>query len=323
MKAFVTGATGFVGGHLAEVLKARGDTVIALARRPDAARALVERGILAVSGSLEDAGALRDALAGADVVYHVAGLVAARNAAEFHAVNEAGTVRLLAAAREVCPGTRFVYVSSQAAVGPSPVGTSLDEAAECRPVTAYGRSKLAGERAVMAGPLAWSVVRPPSVYGPRDREFLKLFRVARWGLAPVFGTGAQELSLIHVEDLVRAIAVAGTHPAAERHLFHAAHAEVVLSRDVARAAGRALGGDPIVLPVPGLLATPVVAAIGWAAAAAGRPSVLNADKMAEFLAPSWRLDVTKAHRLLAWRAETALAEGFARTVSWYRAHGWL
>jgi len=323
VKAFVTGATGFVGGHVADVLKARGDAVVALARRPEATRALAERGMTPVSGSLEDERALHAALDGVEVVYHVAGLIAARNAAEFHAVNEAGTVRLLAAARDVCPAARFVYISSQAALGPSPPGTTLDEWAECGPVTDYGRSKLAGERAVMAGPLEWSVVRPPVVYGPRDREFLKLFRIARWGLAPVLGTGSQELSLVYVEDLARAIALTGTHPAATRQVFHAAHAEVVLSRDLVRAAGRALGRNPIVVPVPGALATPVVALIGWAAAAAGRPSVLNADKMAEFLAPSWRLDVTKAERLLAWRAEVALADGFPRTASWYRANRWL
>jgi len=323
VKAFVTGATGFVGGHVADVLKARGDAVVALARRPEAARALAERGMTSVSGSLEDERTLRTALVGVEVVYHVAGLIAARNAAEFHAVNEAGTVRLLGAARDVCPAARFVYISSQAALGPSPPGTSLDESAECRPVTDYGRSKLAGERAVMTGPLAWSIVRPPSVYGPRDREFLKLFRIARWGLAPVFGAGSQELSLIYVDDLARAIALAGAHPAAARQVFHAAHAEVVLSRDVARAAGRALGKDPVVVPVPGLLATPVVTLIGWAAAAAGRPGVLSADKMAEFLAPSWRLAVTKAERLMSWRADVALADGFARTAAWYRANRWL
>ena len=324
MKTLVTGATGFLGGHLVETLVARGDTVLALARRPETHAALAVLGATPVPGSLEDDHSLSDALRGVDVVYHAAGLTAARDEAEFFAVNEGGTRRLIGAIRTAAPGLqRLVYISSQAALGPSPRGQRLGEDAECRPITSYGRSKLGGEVAVRESGLPWTVLRPSAVYGPADREFLRLFQIVRRGIAPVFGTGDQELSLVFVRDLVQLIALAGTHPAMADQVVHAAHGEVVLSRDVARAAGAAIGRTPIIVPLPGFIAAPIVGLIGRAAAAAGRRSVVNADKMAEFMAPSWLLSVEKAGQLVNWRAGTDVASGMRATAAWYREHQWL
>ena len=110
---------------------------------------------------------------------------------------------------------------------------------------------------------------------------------------------------------------------ARGQVYHAAHPEVVLSRDVGKAIGRAIGRTPVVLPVPGALAAPIVGAIGRAAAAAGKPSVVNADKLAEFLAPAWLLSVEKAERELGWRAAHDLAAGMAKTAEWYVREGLL
>lgn len=324
MKAFVTGATGFVGSHLVEALVARGDTVVALARRPDQHDALRQAGVTPVAGTLENERALQAALADAEIIYHVAGATSARDEAEFFAINEGGTRRLLETARRVTPSLqRFVYISSQAALGPSTRDVRLREDAECRPVTSYGRSKLAGELAVRGSGLPWSVVRPPSVYGPRDKEFLQLFRIVRRGIAPVFGSGDQQLSLVYIRDLVDAIVLAGTHGSAVGEIFHAAHGDIVLSRDVARSAGAALGTSPLLIPVPGMIASGIVGVIGRAAAMTGRKTVLNSDRMAEFLAPSWLLDVSKAERLLGWTARHAMMESMRTTGAWYREKGWL
>jgi len=323
VKAFITGATGFVGSHVAEQLVQRGDEVLALARRPDAHTQLAALGCTSVAASLDDGAALRAALAGADIVYHIAGAISAASADEFFAVNEGGTRKLIAAVRDAAPHARFVYVSSQAALGPSPRHTPLDEDAAANPVTAYGRSKLAGERAVQTGGLAWTIVRPPSVYGPRDREFLQLFQVVKRGMAPVFGDGSQQLSLVYVEDLARAIILAGTAPVAAARVYHAAHGEIALARDVAKEAGRAIGRNPIVLPLPGAIASPIVALVGAAARLAGRRTVINSDKMAEFLAPAWLLSAARAERELGWKATVALREGMQLTGQWYRDRGWI
>jgi len=134
--------------------------------------------------------------------------VAARGEAEFLRANRDGT-RNITAAAERSGRPRLVLVSSLAAGGPAPRGAPLTGQEPPRPVTAYGRSKLAAEQVVRSSSLRWSIVRPPIVYGPRDREVLKIFRIARLGIAPVFGDGLQELSAVHAADLAKG------HPGAQ------------------------------------------------------------------------------------------------------------
>ena len=325
MKALVTGATGFVGSHVAEALLARGDDVVVLARSAGLAAPLEERGAAVVLGRLDDDAALERAAAGVDVVYHLAGVTAAARAEDFLRVNAEGARRLAETALRVAPAlSRFVLVSSQAALGPSEPGRRLAEAAPCHPVTAYGRSKLAGEEAVKGvAALPWTIVRPPAVYGPRDKEFLKLFAMAASGFAAVFGGGLQEVSLVYAPDLADAIVRAGTAPGAVHRTYHAAHPEAVRTRDLALAVGRAVGRKPFIVPFPGRVATPIVGLIGAIAASRGKPSVLNLDKMKEFLAPAWLIDSEAAARDLGWRAAHGVEEGTRLTAQAYRAAGWL
>jgi len=325
VKALVTGATGFVGSHLAAHLAGRGDDVRCLARQPAAAAWLAAAGAQIVPGSLDDAASLRAAVVGVDVVFHLAGATAAASEAEFLAANAAGTARLLEAAAAARPPlARFVYISSLAAVGPALPGRPVTEGSPCRPVTAYGRSKLAGEEIVRRAALPWTIVRPTAVYGPRDRELLRMFRLARFGVAPVFGRGRQELSLVYVEDLAVGLARAGVAPAAAGATYHLAHPAVVLARDLVREIGLAVRGRaPVILPVPPAMAARVVRAIARAAAAAGRRTVVSEDKMAEFLAPSWATSVAKAQQDLEWRPAHDLRSGVAVTAEWYRAEGLL
>lgn len=325
MRALVTGATGFLGGHVVATLAARGDEVTVLARRAERAAPLARYGVGVAVGTLEDDDALAAAVRGADVVYHLAGRTAAATPADYLAVNAEGTRRLVAAARAAAPPpSRFVYVSSQAALGPSARGERLAEDAPCRPLTAYGRSKLAGEVVVRSAPgLPWTIVRPSAVYGPGDRDFFTMFQAARRGLAPVFGSGDQQLSLVCAPDLAEVIVRAGTAPAAAGMTYHAAHPEVVTTRELALAIGRAVGRSPAIVPIPAAVATPIVGLIGALAAARGRPTVLNRDKMAEFLAPAWLLAVDAAARDLGWRASLDAADGTRLTAEWYRREGWL
>ena len=322
MKTLVTGATGFVGSHLAEALRRRGDEVTALARSAAKAAALEPLGVRVVSGDLHDRAALERAVEGQDVVYHVAGVVAARNEADFLAANRDGTRHVVEAAERAGVG-RLVFVSSMAAAGPTARGRPLRGDEPPRPVTAYGRSKLAAEAVVTASLLPWTIVRPPMVYGPRDQEVLKVFRLARLGIAPVLGDGTQELSAVHGADLADALVAAGTTAAAAGRTYYACHPEVFTGADMARAVGRAMGRRPAVIRVPAAIGRGVLRVTETAARLAGQTTILTVDKANEFFQPAWTGDPEPLTRDTGWRAARDLDTGLAETYAWYRSAGWL
>lgn len=318
----MTGGTGFVGGHLIDALLQSGDSVTALVRTHQKGAGLAERGVRIVVGDLGDHAALRAATRDQEVIYHSAGLVAALSEAGFLAVNRDGTARLLAAAGEVSRA-RFVLISSLAAAGPSPRGERRrgDETPE--PLTAYGRSKLAGEQVVRAGPLSWTIVRPPAVYGPRDAEFLRIFKAVRLRVIPVFGDGAQELSLVYAPDLAAALAALGRSEAAAGGIFYPCHPEVQSSAGLARGIARAMGKRIRVLGLPRWVASGALGLASTAARLTGGTTLLTPDKANEFFAPAWTADPAPLETATGWRAEHDLAAGAAATVAWYREAGWL
>lgn len=318
----MTGGTGFVGGHLVRALLERGDEVRCLVRDPAKARARGWTNVVLVPGDLDDMRALREGCAGADVVFHVAGRISARNLSEFMRANRDGTANVLEAAAEQAP-SRFVLVSSLAAGGPTVPGHPVDETRPPAPVTPYGQSKLAAEVLVRAMPLPWTIVRPPTVYGEWDREVLKAFKLARTGVAPVFGDGSQQLSVIYAGDLATALVAAATAPQTTGRVYYAAHPVVTTSRGLVQAIGRAVGRAPRIVPLPAPLARGLLWAVGSLAHLAGRATVLSSDKADEFLAPAWTCRPDALMRDTGWQAEMDLDSGLRRTATWYRAEGWL
>ncbi len=322
MKAMVTGATGFVGSHLAHTLKENGWEVSALARSPHKAAALANQGIQVVPGDLSQPETLRTAVRDADVVFHVAGAVAARNEAAYLATNRDGTARLVAACEERGVG-RFVLVSSLAAAGPSTKQTPHDEDRSPSPLTAYGRSKLASEDVVRDSSLPWTILRPPTVYGPRDSELLTVFRMARFGVAPVFGDGSQRLSAIFAPDLAAGLLTAATSGQTMRQTYFISHPEVCTSRELIRTIGESLHRQVHVLPLPRIVGSTLLTLTGALATVTGRTTILNADKAREFFAEAWTCSPQRLADATGWSAPTPLIAGIAQTTEWYRRNDWL
>jgi dihydroflavonol-4-reductase len=322
MRALVTGATGFVGSHLVEALQGRSIEVTALARSASKAADLVRRGVRVVSGDLNDTPSLQRAIQGQEVVFHVAGVVAARDEAEFLRSNRDGTRNLVAAA-ERQGGLRFLLVSSLAAAGPAPRGAPLLGTETPRPVTAYGRSKLAAEQTVRSSSLGWSIVRPPIVYGPRDREVLKIFRLARLGLAPVFGDGAQELSAIHAADLAEALIAVAESSRTVAGTYHACHPQVFTSSELGRAVAAAMGRSVMSLRLPHSVGRALLAVTESSARLTRQVTILTTDKANEFFQPAWTGDPSPLTRDAGWRARYDLSSGLSDTYRWYREAGWL
>ena len=321
--ALITGASGFVGGHLAERLSGQGWRVRALVRASSDTARLRALGAELATGSLDDADAIAAAADGADTVFHLAARTTAPSAAEFHRANVEGTRNVArAAARAGTRPRRLVYLSSYAACGPSVNGRPRGMDETPAPLTAYGRTKLEGEAAAReaeAAGVELLVLRAPSVYGPGDRAFLPVFRLARRALAPIPTGPVRRLHMVYVHDLVLALANAadaapGTYAVAEP----VAHAYGELVDEIGRAVR---GRPPLHVPIPAALLK-----VGGAVAERLGPvlktgGVFSREKADEMLAEGWVCDLTGSERLLP-RA-TPLAEGTAETARWYRTQGWI
>jgi nucleoside-diphosphate-sugar epimerase len=320
----VTGATGFVGSHLIEALVHHGVRLRALVRRTSATEALDAVGC-GVATTTFEAGdpALRAALQDVDVVFHLAAATYARDAAAYQRANVEVTAALVeaAAARSVAP--RLVYLSSMAAAGPSQGMEPVRATDAPRPLTTYGRTKLAAEAVVLAAPeLRPVVLRAPAVYGPRDRELLRFFRMAARGWVPVPAGPVRPLQLIHVADLVAALVLAGTARGAAG-IYHVADPRPYAWEELARLVGDAVGRRPRFVRVPPAALRFAAALSEWGAGVAGRATIFNREKAEELLAPGWLCETEPAERELGFRARVPLAEGLAETAAWYRQHGWL
>ncbi len=324
MKVFVTGGTGFVGVHVVDALQRRGHAVACLLRDARKAQRLFGAGMPEpIPGDLDDARALARGCVGADAVVHLAGLTTARSRAELFAVNADGTRALADAVRVSGGGVGcVVHVSSLAAAGPVGDGGVLLGSEPAHPVSDYGRSKLAGETPIRELPVPWVILRPPAVYGPHDREFLRLFRLAARGIAPLFGGGTQRLSLVFAADLAEAIVACLERPPPPS-IYYPAHAEPTTARALVEQIGRALAVRVRVVSLPRALVRPLFRVTGTAARVAGRATLLTADKANEILAEAWLCSPRALAAATGWHAATDLAPGLRRTAEWYRRAGWL
>ena len=298
----ITGATGFVGQAVLDQAAAQGLAIRALVRKSQPPRAGVEW----IEGDLDDTAALTRLLDRAEAVIHIAGVVNAPDTAGFSAGNVVGTLNLVTAA--MLAGTpRFVQVSSLSAREPQ--------------LSIYGASKLKGEKVVMASSLDWTVVRPPAVYGPRDRDQLDLFRFAKAGVVPLPPRG--RMAVIHVDDLARLLLalVPGGEDVSHK-LFEPddGHAGGWSHKSFARAIGWAVGKRITPLPLP---------AFALRAAARGdrllrrAAAKLTEDRVGYMCHPDWTVREEARPPASRWLPEIGTREGLKATAKWYRDAGWL
>lgn len=307
--AALTGATGFVGGHVAAALAARGWRLRVLARRTprfDLGPTPVE----IVPGDLGDAAALEALAEGADAVIHVAGAVRARGRAGFMAVNRDGAAALGAAVARRAPGARAVLVSSLAARAPA--------------ISDYAASKAAGEAAFAEACPGAAVLRPGAVYGPGDRATLALFRAARWPLQPLLGAPGARVTVLHARDLAEAVAAAAEAEGPLLWELSDACAEGRTWPEIAAAACRARGRTRRAVALPAAL----VRAAGRLGDLGARlpllpPPILTSGKAREILHADWSVAPARRPPEALWRPRIDLDAGFAETVAWYRAAGWI
>jgi dihydroflavonol-4-reductase len=327
--AFVTGGTGFVGSHLVEELLRRGFEVRTLVRKEP--KWLERLPVSLVRGDLFDEAALRAGMAGADLIFHVAGLTRARTQEELDRANVDGTVNVLAAAREAAPDVqRVVVTSSLAAVGPSPVEDgvprAVTEADPLRPISQYGISKARMEEIIRERfeDLPLVIARPPAVYGPREADIYTIIRTAaKQRLFPIVSNGGhQSLSLVHVRDLVAGLAEAAEAEGTAGRTYFLGSEEAYAWDEVRDVVLKALGVRALKLNVPPALVTPVGTVVELAGRLVGTYPALNREKARE-AREAWICSVDRARADFGYRQRVGLREGMEGTIAWYRAEGWL
>jgi nucleoside-diphosphate-sugar epimerase len=335
MIAAITGANGFIGRNLTMRLAQLGWRVRALARRTHAtappwladfpADAAKRVEWLPVDYAADQpTNTLTRHLHGIDALIHLAGATRAPTVDALRAANVGVTERLLDAARAaVVP--RFVLVSSQAAAGPAPDREHPRVESDTPiPVEAYGRSKRDAELLTRKSGLPFAIVRPAAVYGPADKDFLNLFRLARFGLALHPANRSHWISIIHVRDLVDGLLCAATDERALGETFFLANDEPMqwgaLFTLAAAAAETTLRAD---LEVP----APLVqwgAELGDAyARLTGSVPLLTTQKLQMAREPFWICSSDKAKATLGWVQRVGLPEGFRDVYRWYVDHGWV
>jgi len=325
MLVLVTGGHGFIGSHLCERLITAAHKVRVLARPTSDLSNLDGLDIEVVRGDLGCQGDLGQAVADADWVIHLAGALKGFSQEDLLRVNRDGTRRLTEACQAYAPRlSRFVLISSLAALGPSPGGVlPIPEDAPARPLTWYGRSKLEAEEVVRGSNLPWTIVRPPVVFGPRDRDLLSYFRIARRGLLPIPGRKDRFYSLAFAPDLAEGILRVAEASAASGEVFHLTGPDVVTWSEFGRTIAAALGGRGHALHLPEFSVRVSGRLADLASRLRGRPNIFSSQKVIEMLAPAWVASPRKAQEVLGWTSPTPFSEALALTARWYREHGWL
>ena len=326
MIAIVTGSTGFIGSHLVDALVASGATVRVITRPESAAP---DTRVAEFRLDLRDPDATRQSAVwdGATHLFHLAGVTKARAARAFDDGNVEPLRRVLTAIKGRSDATpHLVLVSSQAAGGPAAsADAAIREIDPPSPVDAYGRSKLRAEQAALEfeAQLPISIVRPASVYGPRDRDFLEAFRQASGRVAWHASPPDHQFSLLHVADVIRGILAVAARPPGPARVFNFASDEPVSWRSLYREISTVAQAAPLELQLPYPLLRAGAAAGDALGVLTGRAVLLNRHKLDLGRPAYWLSDATRARDELGWRPSTPLGEGLAQTFSWYLEAGWL
>lgn len=306
--AAVTGATGFIGRHVVTALRRHGWDVRVLARRHPGDLLSPHSRFELVLGDLEDEPALARLVHGADAIIHLGGVVKAFSRDGFYEANQRGTERLLRAAAVAAQSAMLVHISSLAARQPE--------------LSAYCDSKHRAEEAVkaLAGERIWTILRPPAVYGPGDREILPMFKAAKLGLVPYPASPDAALSLIHVADLAEAIVACLARSGPPQAMFEVDDGVPGGYRwpDILGALGEAVGRKPAGVRLPRIALAGIAGINQVMARLSGRPRVLVPQKVREIYWPDWVAAGGRLQDAADWHPSFDAWSGFRDAATWYK-----
>jgi nucleoside-diphosphate-sugar epimerase len=324
----ITGASGFVGSHLAEALASRKIKVKLLVRKTSRLPFPTTPQMELCYGDVTDLESIRKAVKDVKVIYHLAGILRGADFSVYQKVNAAGTRNVCQAVEGEKGFRRFVYVSSLSAAGPSHMGGEINETMPCHPVSFYGQTKRMGEQIALSYQKKFevSILRPGAVYGPRETDIFEYFKMVRQGLVVNGGDGTQMVSFIYVADLVDAILLAGYSPKAKGQVFFVSDGKSLNWNELSAHIGRILKKSYKSFNVP-LGIVRIAASLGdGVARLTGKsflPPIVSVDKLKEAGAPGWVCNNQKIRKLLGFKSKVNIEKGLQNTVRFYLTAGWL
>ncbi|MCL4511135.1 MAG: NAD-dependent epimerase/dehydratase family protein [Bacteroidetes bacterium] len=326
MKALVTGSTGFIGSHLVEKLLERGYQVKCLIRKTTKLEYVKDLPVEFVEGDFDNIESLRAAVEGVDYVFHVGGVTKSKDKEGYFKGNYVTTKNLLAAAAKYNPGVkRFTLVSSLTAVGPGSGSEPVDESTSYHPITTYGKSKMEAEKECLArtSDIPITIIRPPAVYGPRDKDIFEFFKSINEHLLPMAGFSKKILSFVHAYDLVDGIIAATEHPKAVNQIYFISNEDVYNWELVGEITKRILGRWVLKVRIPHSVLYAAAAISESIARLRGKAALINIEKARDGVQQNWTCSPKKASLELGFKTKLSLEDGIANTIEWYKKNGWL
>jgi nucleoside-diphosphate-sugar epimerase len=321
----LTGASGFVGGHLAEALVRQKQKVKLLVRSSIRLAFPTTPLMQLCEVDVTDPESLQKAMVGIETVYHLAGILRGPNFANYEWVNAQGTRNVCEALVRGKKGKKLVYVSSLSAAGPSEVNKPLTEEMPAQPVSFYGQTKLMGEEIVRSyrKKLKTVILRPAAVYGPREKDLLEYFKMVKQGWVFIPGDGAQKVSFVHVFDLVEAILLAGKSPKASGETFFVSDGKSYTFEEFSRVIAGAQGKSFHTLHIPIPLVKAVAMLADMVGRITGKPGILSSDKIKEAVVPGWVCSNQRLVRKLGFKPQYDIEKGVRNSVEFYLKAGWI
>jgi dihydroflavonol-4-reductase len=324
--AVVTGANGFVGSHLVDLLLENNYRVRCLTRKSSDLKWLKDKDVQIFDSGLMDKDGLRKAFQGADYIYHVAGVVKSKKPeGYFHGNVETTRVLLETAIEFKDTIKKFLVVSSQTAAGPSYNGKVITENDPCNPITTYGRSKLAEEELAKSfmDRIPITICRAPAVFGERDTEIFIFFQTFSKGLMTTIGFDKKLISLIYVKDLVKGFMLAAESKKSDGQIYFISSEKYYTWDEVGSVTSKVLSKKPIKIKVPHSVVYLIAAIAQFIAMSNSKPATLNIEKARDLTQNAWICDTGKAIRELNYHQSFSLEEGIKRTCAWYKSQYWL
>jgi len=323
MKVLLTGATGFVGSHIVEELISKNHNVIATIRKSSNLKWIKNQPIQFEYCSLDDEQQLSNVVSKVDVIVHCAGVVRAINWDGYYKTNVLGTQKLVnVAIANKNNIKKFIYISSQAAMGPSNTEVPKQLSEKENPVSNYGKSKLLAEQKVkkLEGIIPYTIIRPASVYGPRDKDIFIFFNLVKHHLKPKTYT-KRFIQLVFVKDIAKVISLSLNNSNTNNKIYYLCDGNIYSWKDVATTIAKANNIKTIPIMLFNFIFKSVASVYEIVAKITKKPQVLSKEKIVEMMQTYWTADNTDVIKDIGFKFEK-LENGAKITYNWYLNNKW-